>query len=137
MITTTKKQVLAFSAVAAVIFAVLYTNYLSHTYCLPISSCADFFKMTKIIFLVSVVLLPMSLFVCFLEDQIFLLLKKFTSFYLLGYLVAVLVAPWEGEAFFRAEKGTVAIFLCGAYVIISLILIAYKYFTLRKDGAGK
>ena len=128
----TKKKVLLLSSALFLAFTVLYTNYLPHTFCLPGSHCAKLFGLLTIVTLISVSLFPLSIIIFFSNEKIFLIWRKFTFIYFIIYLLGIAISPSEGDAFFRVEKGTVAIFLVIVYTLISLTLIAYKSYQLRK-----
>lgn len=132
----TKKQTFVFSTIAVVIFGILYTNYLPHTYCpaVSVSYCADYFKIGKIAFLISIALLPMTILASLSQERVFLLWRKFTFIYLVIYLVSVLISPSSGGDFIKIEKGTVAIFLSILYVVLSISTILYKSWCLRKEN---
>lgn len=131
MIKMNKNQVLSISFLATVVFALLYTNYLPHTYCSQGSYCSEFFKFIKIVFLISTTLLPISIIAYFCKERIFSLWKKFTFIYLTIYLFSIIVSPLYGGAFLKIEKGTVAIFLTILYLILSLLFIMFLTLKFR------
>jgi hypothetical protein len=53
-------------------------------------------------------------------------------------MFAILISPEDTGGFLPLPiQGTIAVASSGLFLVISLILIAYKFFTLKKIGAGK
>lgn len=126
-----KNQIILVSFIVFLLFVLLQTNYLTHQLCSVGSTCSALFKFLKSATLISCAVFPIAVIISFLKSEIQASWKKFTSIYLLSYLTAIVLAPNSGADFIKLEKGTVAILLTFLFLLISLILIAYKSYKLR------
>lgn len=84
------------------------------------------------------VIFLLSLLTYKMRDEIFAAWFSFAKWWVPLSMIATLVAPEAIEGSFSIPlKGPLALFCAAALLIIPLILIAYKFFTLKKGGAGK
>jgi hypothetical protein len=130
----TKKGVFICSIISSLLFIILYFNVPYSFFCKDNRSllyCGDFFRVLKILFMITPAILFLSIINFFVSDRIFLSWKKFTFIYLLIYLLIIIIAPATGGDFIKIVKGTLGIFLSIVYFIISLFLILHKSF--KKD----
>ena len=98
----------------------------------PFFDCAS--ALLGFFFIIFIPILIFSLVTYRMKEGIFLLWKKFTFIYLFIYLFIVTIAPWGYDDFFPIAKEIMVMVFGSIYLLISLILIAYKYFALRKKG---
>ena len=125
----TKKRVLQASTIGAAITSLLaYIFFNTSTSICPYEITFD----CTILSLISLPILLFSLITYNMRDEVFLSWKKFSFIYLFIYLFIVLISPWMHADFSPFEKKSNALFLVALYSAISLILIAYKSYQLRK-----
>jgi hypothetical protein len=82
-------------------------------------------------FLPIIPLFLLSLITYKMREEIFRAWLKFSYVWIPLTMLAILVSPEYGNALLPIEKGTVGVFFSLLYIIISLLIIAYKYFTLK------
>ena len=130
----TKKNILR-ASFTVTLFLVLLVNILQDT---SISICPYEVTLNCTILLFALelfIFMPIfffSLITYKMRDEIFLSWRKFSFIYLFIYLFIVLISPWMHADFSPFEKKSNALFLVALYSAISLILIAYKSYQLRK-----
>lgn len=76
----------------------------------------------------------------FTRDQVFSAWLKFAKWWLPLSLMLIILSPTDGSsAFFPAlfSKELTSMWMSSLFVAISLFIITYKYFTLKKSGAGE
>lgn len=98
----------------------------------PVFSCAG--VMIAYMLAISMPIFIFSLVTYYMKDDVFLLWRKFTIQYLVIYLLIIAIAPWQHDPFFPVEKELMVMVLGSIYSLVSIILITYKSFTLRKKG---
>ena len=92
------------------------------------------------LFFVSSSLLIVALFLLFVRDQIFIAWLTFAKWWIPLTIVLIVISPTDGSgAFFPAfsSKELTSIWMSSLFVVISLILITYKHFTLKGDQETK
>ena len=125
----TKKRVLQASTIGAAITSLLaYIFFNTSTSICPYEITFD----CTILSLISLPILLFSLITYNMRDEVFLSWKKFSFIYLFTYLFIVLISPWRPADFSPFAKGIDSIRMLGLYTLISLTLIAYKSYQLRK-----
>lgn len=72
-----------------------------------------------------------SLIVYKMRDEVFRTWSRFAVVWIPLSMFLVLIAPEYGHAFMPIEKGTVAGFSSLLFVIISVVIIMWKYLTTR------
>jgi hypothetical protein len=103
----------------------------------PTSSCQyvfDFYCLKKLIALSFAIFIPiffLSAFIFRMNEEIFLLWKKFTINYIYIYIIIILINPWQPADFSPFEKKTAFMVLVPLYALISIILIAVKSWKLK------
>jgi len=87
----------------------------------------------------SLAVLPILLILFFLRDEIFLAWLKFAWWYLPITLLLVIFSPNHNGGFLPSPitKELASLWLGGLFVIISLVLIVYKHFSLPRGGREK
>jgi len=84
------------------------------------------------------VLFLLSLLTYKMRDEIFAAWISFAVWWVPISILAILLTPTDdGGSFSIPLKGPLAFFCAAALFVISLILITYKHFTLKKRGAGE
>ena len=73
----------------------------------------------------------LSLITYKMREEVFRAWLKFSYVWIPLTMFAILISPEYGNALLPIEKGTVGAFFSLLYIIISLLIIAYKYFTLK------
>ena len=97
----------------------------------PIAGCLS--ALLTYVFVIFIPILIFSLITYRLKEDTFLSWQKFTVIYLFIYLFIIIIAPWQHDPFFPIEKEIMVMIFCSIYTLISLILITYKSFSLRKN----
>jgi cytochrome bd-type quinol oxidase subunit 2 len=106
--------------------------------------CADNYDCAEAI--AQIVLVLYSLPVVFLlslvtykmRDEIFAAWISFAVCWIPLSMLAILLTPADdGGSFSIPLKGPLALFCAVALLVISLVIIIYKHFTLKKGGMGK
>lgn len=75
----------------------------------------------------------LSLITYKMRGEVYSAWLKFTYVWIPLTMFMILIAPEYGNAFLPIEKGTVAGFFSLLYILISLIIIIWKYFATRRD----
>jgi len=96
-------------------------------------SCPGILANGIIVFYPFFPLLILSLITYKMRDEVFRTWLKFTYVWIPLTMFLILIAPEYGNAFLPIEKGTVAGFFSLLYILISLLLITYKYFATRNS----
>lgn len=91
-----------------------------------LDSASEAFQIFIIVFLFSLVTYK-------LHNEIFESWVKFAKWWVLGTLILVLIAPAHDPSLLPITKEIVSLFSTGAFTIISLILVATKFFTVRSQ----
>jgi hypothetical protein len=100
--------------------------------------CIDFAYVTLILLLPVLPLFLLSLITYNLREEIYTAWSRFARWWIPLSMFLTLVAPSQSHDWmFPIDKGRVSFFMSLFFAIISLILIAYKFFTPKKGGAGK
>lgn len=112
---------------------VILISYLLNTY----SGSSLVRKLSESSFWLCVPIFVFSLMTLFLNNSIFLTLRKFTNYYLIISVFVILITPTSahGMDFLPIIKETVTITLSILYSLISLILILYRHFKSKKLNA--
>jgi len=131
----TKKTILFFSGVSSGFFYLLAFLIGSEKLCggSQYTNCTQSANSFFETFLPIFPLLLLSLITYKMRDEIFSTWSKFTIVWIPLSMFAILISPEYGNAFLPIEKITVAGFFSLLYVIISLIIIIWKYTTTRND----
>lgn len=130
----TKKTVLMTSFILSVASVASLFSTQIHL-CPPFSygRCVDFFDAFFIISFPIIPLFIFSLITYKMKDDVFRLWWKFAGIWTLLSMSAIIAAPeYSGNILSPIEKGSVALFFAGMFVLISTILIIYKSLSLRK-----
>ena len=130
----TKKRVLQASTIGAAVTSLLaYIFFNTSTSICPYEITFDCTILSLILnLLISLPILLFSLITYKMRDEVFLSWKKFSFTYLFTYLFIVLISPWRPADFSPFAKGIDSIRMLELYTLISLTLIAYKSYQLRK-----
>jgi hypothetical protein len=94
----------------------------------------------KPIFIVSATLFSITSLLLFMREEVFSAWFLFAKWLVpLTIILSILAGFGEQPSYMPAmiTPGTVSFLMSSLFLIISLILIAYKFFTLKKGGAGK
>ena len=132
----TKKRVLWVSAIGALCTVVLM-YFFSNAYSNDCEYEFDFSCMGVMLALVFAPFVPVAVFSLItyrMKEEIFLSWRKFTVIYLFIYSFTIVINPWLHADFSPFDKKSAFITLVPLYFLISLILIAYKSFAIRKKG---
>jgi len=80
-------------------------------------------------------ILPISLSFFFIRDQIFYSWLKFVKWYLPLSALIIFISPTHGHGFLPplVTKELASLWLAGLFVVVSIVLIVYKYFSLPKS----
>jgi predicted ABC-type exoprotein transport system permease subunit len=138
----TKKNVLFFG-LGGIVTLALFGLAMSMDACYQNKICHEFFRSsltrTFIFALFPVLtLLPISLITYKMHDEIFVAWISFVKWWIPLSVLAILLTPMDDEGSFAISlKGPLAVFCSIALFVISLIIITYKHFALKKSGAGK
>lgn len=92
------------------------------------------------LFFMSASLSFVAFFLFFVRDQIFSAWLTFAKWWIPLTIVSIIISPTDGSgAFFPAfsSKELTSIWMSGLFVSLSLILIAFKHFTLKGDRETK
>lgn len=97
------------------------------------SSCSNILDQVAEIFFPVVPLLIFAGLTFFLNEQIYKSWFLFARFWTPLSMVAVLLAPEYGGHFMNPiEKGSVALFMSAIFIVVSIIIIGIKYFSLKR-----
>ena len=130
----TKKNVLVISSVffTALIFLVIFQetcNYDSHGFCwkywTELGDISGYILIFTPVFFISLITYKM-------RDEIFVTWIKFTTWWVLGTLILVLIAPAHDPSLLPVTKEVISLLSTGAFTVISLITVAHKWSTTRK-----
>jgi len=129
----TKKNVLVISGLISGIF-VIFDRIGTFRLCggVEYGACMDNLHNFMGEFLPVFPIFFLSVIVYFFREEVFRAWITFTYIWIPLTMFLILIAPEYGNAFFPIEKGTVAGFFSLLYIIISLIIIIWKYFATRK-----
>jgi hypothetical protein len=138
----TKKNVF-FLGLGSLSVLVIFASLMSMDMCYQNSACHEFFvsliTRTFIFILfpfISIFLL--SLVTYKMRDEIFAAWISFAVCWIPLSMLAILLTPADdGGSFSIPLKGPLALFCAVALLVISLVIIIYKHFTLKKGGMGK
>ena len=133
----TKKIVLGVSFIGVLAFIILWNLQINFRwdprYCDFINSqftaCLGIFTLDLLF--VFFPLFFFSIVVCFMRDEIYIYLKKFTLLYFFIYFLIILFSSWKQDSYLAVDKMAMAFYLTIIYTTISLILITYKSIKLR------
>lgn len=101
------------------------------------SSCADMFDPIAENLLVFVVLLLFSLITYKMRDEVYRAWLRFSYFWIPLSMVLILLSPEYSGGYiplYSITKSSVAFVSSLLFVIISLTIIAWKYFSTRRSG---
>jgi uncharacterized membrane protein len=134
----TKRRMLSINLLVC---ALLGMDYLFYSYAHPLfsgDSCwnnAYFLGCSTVllyyILLLSIPVLLISIITYFMKDDVFNAWKRFTFTYLPIYILVVLASPWRASSFSPFEKGPVTLLILAIYVLISVLIIIWKYVRTR------
>ena len=93
----------------------------------------DSFAITTLCFLP---LLLFCIITYFLREEIFLAWRNFAFVWIPLSIIITAITPDASGSFQVIDKEFVAIIFSGLFVLISLILVAYKFFSLKKTRLG-
>lgn len=97
------------------------------------SACLHWFELVAQTLTPILPLFVMSVIVFFCASEVYNSWFRFTRVWVPLSIVAVLLAPeYSQDWFYRIEKGNVAFVMSAAFVLISILIIAIKYFMLRR-----
>lgn len=129
----TKKNILFFSGVISVIlivFNMIGTFNLcgGHEY----GICMDIIYDGMMVLFPTIPLLIFSLITYKMRDEVWQSWWKFSRIWIPFSMFAILISPSTGNWMIPIEKGSVALFSMILFAIISVSMIAYKHFQLKK-----
>ena len=133
----TKKNVLGGAFIGSILFFLfIYSqdNGLCGQYAWD---CGHSFDLVGLMFLVFLPLFLISLLTYKLCDEIFNAWIMFAKWWIPLTIVFVLLAPASDGSLLPIDKGRVSLFMNALFITISLILTTYKFFQLKKSGAGE
>src|SRR3989338_7499703 len=131
----TKKNVLFLAIFGSVIFYL--TAFQPKIICGGVyGDCWDIIDLIWPLLLSALPLLFLSLITYKMRDEIFHTWITFAKWWVPLSVIAILVTPVESGGWISVPlQATMALFCAAALFVISLILITYKHFTLKKRGA--
>jgi hypothetical protein len=138
----TKKNVF-FLGLGSLSILVIFASLMSMDMCYQNRSCHEFFVslITRTFILILfpfISIFSLSLITYKMRDEIFAAWISFAVWWVPISILAILLTPTDdGGSFSIPLKGPLAFFCAAALFVISLILITYKHFTLKKRGAGE
>lgn len=69
-----------------------------------------------------------------LNERVYLTWLNFTKWWIPLSIFGILISPsYSNDWIYPIEKGTVALFFSLVYLVVSLVLILYKHFSLNRD----
>src|SRR3989344_5703209 len=97
------------------------------------TSCQDFFDpIAEIVSIFLVALLLISI-LYFLHDEIYQSWFRFARWWIPLSMLLIFISPeYPTNIYDPIQKGSVAFVMSGAFVVISIITIAIKYFSLKR-----
>lgn len=131
----TKKNVLVISFVGFLLFIVFLFAKELGLCALINSSCTNTFDPIAENLSVFIPLLALSIITYFMREEVYRTWLRFAQWWIPLSMLAIFIAPeYATDWMLRIEKGSVAFFSSVLFIIISLILIAWKYFATRRSG---
>ncbi len=129
----TRKIILAVSFISA-LFAVAIFQFGTATLCNSTRGCSNFLGFMYPFFFMFAAQFPFSIITYFTSDSVFQSWKCFLGWWIPLSTILVLLTPeTTGSSFVPfVGRGHIAIFLTVAVIVISLILIAYKSWQVRR-----
>lgn len=136
----TQKNVLVISVVGVVLFFVfIFSNEMG--FCAPYQlSCMKRFDFMAEIIQIFIPVLFCSLIAYKMHANVFKSWINFTKWWVsLTIILSVLAGFGEQPSYMPAmiTPGTVSFLMSSLFLVISLILIVYRFFTLKKGGVGE
>lgn len=122
---------------------IIFGSIMSMDMCYQNTNCHVFFvsSITRtFIFILFpfISLFLLSLLTYKMREEIFATWISFAKWWVPLSMVAILLTPTDdGGSFSIPLKGPLALFCAVALLVVSLIIIAYKFFALKKSGAGE
>ena len=129
----TNRNVLTVSLVVSSLLLVV--NYVG-TYALcggNAGTCVDVLYNLVLLFEFFLPLFLLSLITYKLRDEIFRAWLIFAKWWVPLTIILVLLAPTTGYSLVPIDKGRVSLFMNALFLILSLLLIAYKSYQLRRE----
>ena len=131
-----KKLVLVGSGIASIIL--LGINYLgTDNFCGINRGCIETLANTLRILFVLIPLFILSLITYKMRDEIFHSWLTFTYLWIPLTLIGTLLAPEYSPSLIPITKGVVSFLMSALFLLISLILILVKHFSLHKNSIQK
>lgn len=97
--------------------------------------CMDFSYSLIIGFFPVIPLFLLSLITYKMSEEVYRAWLRFANVWIPLSIVLIFLAPeYSGDWMFPVVKGTVAFFSSLLFVLISLLIICWKYFTSRRSG---
>lgn len=135
----TKRNVTGVScSIAGVMLIVNYFG--TYAMCNQDSGCAHLLANSILVFYPFLPFAALSLLTYKMRNEIFRSWINFAKWWVPITMLLILIIPGDSGGWgisFPPLDGVFALYSSGFFLLISLILIAYKFFTLRKDGIGK
>lgn len=117
-----------------VVLGWIYDTY----YCFSFSRSTCLFDEYRLTFIEPVVLFSVyffivSIFLFFINDNIFLKWFKFAMIWMVLTVTVIVISPKTShDALFTIDKEMVSIWMSSLFAIISIIILAYQSYKLRK-----
>lgn len=100
--------------------------------------CLDSLWTAELVFFLIIPLAFLSILTYKMRDEIFAAWISFAKWWVPLSMIAILIAPEVIKGSFSVPvKWPLAVFCSAILLLVSLILIAHKHFTLKTGGAGK
>jgi hypothetical protein len=135
----TKKNVLFASLIYVLIFIafVFWDGWSGVGDCYDMLWCRDYFYPVLSYLLPVHVIFLFSLITYKMHDEVFFAWRNFSYWWIPLSIFLVLITPEGNSVIMSWGKEIPAVGMSVLYVLISSILIAYKFFALKKDTVGK
>ncbi len=102
-----------------------------------IGNHGDLYSLGETLFVLSITLLFVSFLVTFVSHVVFNSWLRFAAWWIPLSIILIVITPETGNSWmplYFIGKGTVTVLMASLFTIISLILIAWKTFAVRKTS---
>jgi len=98
--------------------------------------CMDTLYDVLIVFLPTLPLFLFSLITYWMQDEIYRAWFRFARWWIPLSMLLIFLAPdYSGDWLFPTDKGRIAFLVSLLFVVISIVLIAYRFYTMRKKSS--
>ena len=131
-----KKTLLIISWLITALVITIGSTNLTYDYCASANTpCVDLVYDLILIFAPILPLFLLSLITYKMWDEVYRAWLRFAQWWIPLSMILISLAPqYASDWMFPIEKGTVAFFSSLLFIIISLLLIIWKYFSSRRPG---